>query len=179
MWGLDLGHLNQSDAQGPDVGFVVIWGVLHGLTHHHLGGHPEPTKGQQRAQILASTGASQRLRVKDQHKPTSGGWQHSRVMIFIPFHPTVFLRTVFSHKDAFRAAPMPKSCCSSDSYHEMAATIQNTGSWGRGGWEQWGRGPGKTGGGKEGEENTTAQREGMGEKRRKRNKGAERERKSE
>lgn len=46
--GLDLGHLDQSDAQGPDVGFVVIRGVLHGLTHHHFRGHPEPTKGQQR-----------------------------------------------------------------------------------------------------------------------------------
>lgn len=43
---LDLRHLDQRDAQGPDVSLVVIGGVLHGLTEHHLRGHPEPTKEQ-------------------------------------------------------------------------------------------------------------------------------------
>lgn len=108
VWGLNLGHLNQSDAQGPDVGFVVIRGVLHGLTHHHLRGHPEPTKGQQRAKNLASTGTSQRLRVSDHHKPMSEGWRHSRIMMCMRVHPTVFLTMVFTQKDAFRGAPPPR-----------------------------------------------------------------------
>lgn len=40
----DLGELDQSDSQGPDIGLVVIRSVLHGLTHHHLRGHPGENK---------------------------------------------------------------------------------------------------------------------------------------
>lgn len=39
--GFDLGQLDQSDSQGPDIGLVVVRSVLHRLTHHHLRGHPE------------------------------------------------------------------------------------------------------------------------------------------
>lgn len=46
--GLDLGHLDQGDAQGPDVGLEVVRPVLGGLTHHHLGGHPEGEQGEER-----------------------------------------------------------------------------------------------------------------------------------
>ena len=41
--GLDLGHLDQGDPQGPNVCLVVVRSILHGLTHHHLWGHPGHT----------------------------------------------------------------------------------------------------------------------------------------
>lgn len=40
----NLGKLDQSDSQRPDISFVVIRSILHGLAHDHLWGHPEKTK---------------------------------------------------------------------------------------------------------------------------------------
>lgn len=41
VWWFDLGELDQSDSQRPDVSLVIVRRVLHGLTHYHLWSHPE------------------------------------------------------------------------------------------------------------------------------------------
>lgn len=158
--GLDLGHLNQRDAQRPDVGLVVVWGVLHGLTHHHLGGHPEPTRGQQSAETLASAGASWRVRVKPQR-------EHSQVLMCAPSHP-LSSSDGFLTKGRLPSSFTAQSCCSSDSYQKRAAAIQNTGSWGRGGWGQ--------GGGARGDPGAGISRERGGREKERRSKRGERER---
>lgn len=39
--GFNLGELDQSDSQRPDISLVVIWSIFHCLTHYHFWGHPE------------------------------------------------------------------------------------------------------------------------------------------
>lgn len=48
----DLGELDQSDSQGPDISFVVIRSIFHGFTHHHLRGHPEHKRRKSRLRAL-------------------------------------------------------------------------------------------------------------------------------
>ena len=164
MRGLDLGHLNQRDAQRPDVGLVVVRGVLHGLAHHHFGGHPEPTRGQQSAKTRASTGASRGSGSRT--SASAAGPDQSS------FPPAIFLRTVFSQKDAFQAAsqPSPAAAPSPTRRGQQRSRTQGPGEGAGGGRAEGTRGEGAGGRGKK-----IHPHRGAGEKRRRRNKRGERE----
>lgn len=58
MGRLNLGHFDQRNSQGPDVCFVVVRSVLHGLAHHHLRGHP--ARGRARSRDDATAAATLR-----------------------------------------------------------------------------------------------------------------------
>lgn len=131
------------------LGLVVVWGVLHGLTHHHLGGHPEPTRGQQA------------LRPWPPQAPPGGQGQGPAQALPGPdvrsFHP-LSSSDGFLTKDAFQAASQPSPAAAPTPTRRGQQQSRATGSWGRGGWGQGAEGPGRSGAG--------ISRERAGEKRR-------------